>query len=76
MSSLFILNPTSGNNNGKKIYPKLETLLKVSDVDWELVTTEYREHAISLAEQGVKDNFKKIIAVGGDGTLHHVVNGV
>jgi YegS/Rv2252/BmrU family lipid kinase len=76
MSSLFILNPTSGNNNGKKIYPKLEVLLKESEMDWELVLTDYQEHAISLAEQGVKDNFKKIIAVGGDGTLHHVVNGV
>jgi YegS/Rv2252/BmrU family lipid kinase len=76
MSSLFILNPTSGNNTGEKVLVKLEALLKKSELDWKLETTDYPEHAISLAEQGVKDNFKKIIAVGGDGTLHHVVNGV
>ncbi|MCG3218941.1 MAG: diacylglycerol kinase family lipid kinase [Candidatus Heimdallarchaeota archaeon] len=76
MSSLFILNPTSGNNTGEKVLSKLEVMLKESEIDWDIVTTDYSEHAISLAEQGVKDNFKKIIAVGGDGTLHHVVNGV
>jgi YegS/Rv2252/BmrU family lipid kinase len=41
-----------------------------------IVSTSRRAHAIELAQEACQKGFRKIIAVGGDGTLHEVVNGV
>ena len=38
--------------------------------------TERRGHAIDLTMEGIDAGFRKIITVGGDGTLNEVVNGV
>lgn len=39
-------------------------------------STEYPTHATELAEQAANDGFDVIAAVGGDGTVHEVVNGL
>ena len=33
-------------------------------------------HAINLVENRIKEGYRKIISIGGDGTLHEVVNGI
>jgi YegS/Rv2252/BmrU family lipid kinase len=38
--------------------------------------SEYPGHSILLAEEAVTDHFQYVIAVGGDGTIHEVVNGL
>ncbi len=38
--------------------------------------SEYPGHSILLAEEAVNDDFQYVIAVGGDGTIHEVVNGL
>jgi len=38
--------------------------------------SEYPGHAIELAAQAAKDGFRIVTAVGGDGTVHEVVNGI
>ena len=38
--------------------------------------TEYAGHAIELAQQLSRDKEDVIVAVGGDGTLNEVVNGM
>ncbi|MBS1486900.1 MAG: diacylglycerol kinase family lipid kinase [Bacteroidetes bacterium] len=40
---------------------------------WE---TQYDTHARELAARATMDHFDFVLAAGGDGTLHHVVNGV
>ena len=42
----------------------------------EIFETNYKKHAIELAEQATENRFNIIIAVGGDGTLNEVVNGI
>ena len=46
----------------------------LGDVDFEV--TERRGHAIDLARRGALEGRTTIVAVGGDGTLNEVVNGV
>ncbi len=46
----------------------------LGDVDFE--ATERRGHAIDLARRGALEGRETIVAVGGDGTLNEVVNGV
>jgi diacylglycerol kinase (ATP) len=38
--------------------------------------TEYPGHATELAEQACRDGFEVVAALGGDGTVHEVVNGL
>ncbi len=38
--------------------------------------TEYPAHATELAEQAAKEGYDVVIAVGGDGTAHEVMNGL
>ena len=38
--------------------------------------TEHIYHAIELTKAAIRNGYRKFIAVGGDGTLHEVVNGI
>jgi diacylglycerol kinase (ATP) len=38
--------------------------------------SEYPGHAVELAEQAAKEGYRIITAVGGDGTVHEVINGL
>ncbi len=44
------------------------------DGNWS--STEYPTHATELAEQAAKDGYDIVVAVGGDGTVHEVINGL
>ena len=38
--------------------------------------TQYSGHEIELVKEGINQGYRKFISIGGDGTLHHLVNGV
>jgi YegS/Rv2252/BmrU family lipid kinase len=42
--------------------------------DW--IATERPGHAVELAEQAARDGFDVVVAFGGDGTVHEIVNGL
>jgi YegS/Rv2252/BmrU family lipid kinase len=73
---LVILNPNAGGSLAGKEWPHIEKELLSQGFNFELVKTEKPMHAINLAEIKLKEGFRKIIAIGGDGTLHEVVNGI
>ncbi|MCE5346282.1 MAG: diacylglycerol kinase family lipid kinase [Bacteroidales bacterium] len=73
---LVIVNPNAGNGEGKKNWKKISELLKKEDLPFIAEFTEKRGHAIVLTLDGITAGFRKIITVGGDGTLNEVVNGV
>lgn len=71
-----IINPTSGNNFVKKKKKKVLDLLENLEQPFEVFFTEYSGHEEELVLRGVKTGFRNFISIGGDGTVHHVVNGV
>jgi YegS/Rv2252/BmrU family lipid kinase len=73
----FIINPKAGNGHCLKIWERVEQQLKVEQVSYLAFFTEYPGHANIIASQIALKNPepKMIIAVGGDGTMHEVVNG-
>ena len=74
----FIINPTAGGKHGKKIQKVvgiIEQLLTKKGVDYRLHYTTHKGHAKKLAEDLISNKATDIIVVGGDGTLHEVVNG-
>lgn len=71
-----IVNPTSGNGTTKKKWPKIKEELESQLFDFQYVLTEYSNHSVELAQQAISEGFRHIISVGGDGTLHNIVNGI
>jgi YegS/Rv2252/BmrU family lipid kinase len=71
-----ILNPIAGRGHGARVEPKLRQFLEAEGLDFDLVHTSGRWHAAELAEQAVADGCELIVAAGGDGTAHEVVNGL
>ena len=66
----FILNPNSGTYSAKKRARILENLLAIPDSKvWQ---TERINHASALTKQAVSEGARKIIAIGGDGTINEV----
>jgi YegS/Rv2252/BmrU family lipid kinase len=72
----FIVNATAGNGkSGKKINQIIEVLNR-KNILFEIELTKKRNHAVELAKNAADEGYEKIISVGGDGTLHEVVNGL
>jgi diacylglycerol kinase (ATP) len=71
-----ILNPAAGHGNGAKLFPSIEASLKANVLDYDLVSTEHPGHATELTTQAIHEGVEMIVAVGGDGTLNEVVNGL
>ncbi len=71
-----IINPTSGNGSSRKKWPQIESLLSSYNFNFDFAFTEHKNHSPELIQQAIKDGFLNIICVGGDGTLHNIVNGI
>ena len=77
LNSFFIvINPSSGNTSFKKSWETITHFLKLKNINFSYSFTEYRKHEVILVDKAIKQGYRNIISVGGDGTLHHVVNGI
>lgn len=57
-------------------FPLISKLLRDNNIHHEAVFTEHKHHATALTVQAIDSGYRNIIVVGGDGTLHEVVNGL
>ena len=71
-----VVNPTSGSGRGLTDYPHISKLLRDNGIAHEAVFTEHKHHATELTVSAIESGYRHIIVVGGDGTLHEVVNGL
>ena len=71
-----IVNPIAGRGLAGRLLLKLHEQLVAHTLDYDLVCTEEPGHGVALAEQALSEGFETIVAVGGDGTAHEVVNGM
>ena len=73
---LVIINPTSGNGQAKRKWPKVKAVLQKEGFDFNFHFTEYPKHSYELIQESVSQGVRHFISVGGDGTLHNMVNGI
>jgi YegS/Rv2252/BmrU family lipid kinase len=75
-----IINPTAGNGYAKEAWPAIQHELDSSQVDYHHQFTKYAGHATYLATKLAQSQMSQettvVIAMGGDGTLHEVLNGL
>jgi len=71
-----ILNPVAGRGAGRRLSSQVAACLADQGLDFELVETKAPGHATSLAREAVARGQPLIVAVGGDGTVSEVLNGL
>lgn len=71
-----IVNPSSGKMGGSRSLARFTAAVERALGDVDFAATERRGHAIDLARRAAGEGRETIVAVGGDGTLNEVVNGV
>ena len=75
-SWFIIANPIAGNQKFSKQWKEIQQLLNSKNIDYSFVFTQFSKHEIELVQNAIQQGFRNIISVGGDGTLHNIVNGV
>ena len=73
---ILIANPISGKGNAKNVAEQAYAALTESGRRGQLVFTSTSGDAKRFAQEAVSDGIRSVIACGGDGTLHEVVNGI
>lgn len=71
-----VVNPRAGNGGARKALPRLRELLGSHGIDHEVHLTAGRGDATRIAREVVSGEGRYLAAVGGDGTVHEVVNGL
>jgi diacylglycerol kinase (ATP) len=76
MSMRIILNPMARHGAGRRQRDDIQRLLDRHRVPFDLVETEGPGHATALARSAVAAGISRVVAAGGDGTIHEVANGI
>ena len=71
-----IANPRSGRGRVGAEMPELERQLNARKLRYRIVETERPGHATQIARDALRVGERFLVAVGGDGTVHEVVNGM
>lgn len=71
-----IINPAAGARSTFRKWPRINQLLKQVGLSFDYQYTEGVGHAIELARKAASNGYKKLVAVGGDGTVNEVANGI
>jgi diacylglycerol kinase (ATP) len=75
-ATVFLVNPASDNGATGKRWPELAHRAARLGLSGETLFSERPGHLIELARSAVDGGATLVIAVGGDGTLNEVVNGI
>ena len=73
---LVIVNPNAGTRKAQKDWNEIFVLLGKANFKFESVFTKGIGDATLIAREEIEAGFRKIIVIGGDGTLNEVVNGI
>lgn len=71
-----ILNPAAGSGYAAKAWPKVVAAMESRGLQYGWVGTQRPGDAIQYAQDAALEGYDPIIAVGGDGTAHEVLNGL
>ena len=75
MRACAIVNPVAGRGRVARLWPALRTRLRQATTRLTIRETTAPGEATVLTRAAIENGYDRIVAVGGDGTLHEVVNG-
>jgi YegS/Rv2252/BmrU family lipid kinase len=71
-----IINPAARGGKTSRQWSAISELLKRNDIPFDYAFTEGTGHGMELAKEAVESGYKLVVAVGGDGTVNEVLNGI
>jgi len=74
--SFLIVNLIAGHGRSKALFPRVRAELDRRKVEYELHYTNEPLEATDVAKWGIEAGFRRIVAMGGDGTVNEVANGM
>jgi YegS/Rv2252/BmrU family lipid kinase len=75
VSTLAIVNPVAGKGQAVRVWERVRAGLPSLE-PWHCVLTQYAGHARELASTATARGYERVVAVGGDGTVYEVANGL
>lgn len=76
MKHIFIVNPASGNSSIQNRIMEINSICHQMNLDYEIIETQFTNHAKEIAQQYTALDDVCLYAVGGDGTIFEVMNGI
>jgi YegS/Rv2252/BmrU family lipid kinase len=73
---VLIANPSAGRGRVDPALPQVERVLKDNELEYRIVRTTHPGHATEAARDAISRGERFLVAAGGDGTVHEVVNGM
>lgn len=73
---LFIINPVAGGGRTKKLVPLINDIMAQKNIEYDIVFTTRPKEGTDIAKEGIEKGYRKIVAVGGDGTVNEVAFGI
>lgn len=76
---VFIVNPIAGGGRGDRVYSNITQSRIYDEIESISYFTEHKGHAEEITKKILDQNHEEITAIvviGGDGTLHEIVNGL
>src|SRR5207249_12196320 len=74
-STLIVVNPASAGGRTGRQWPAIAERLHSAGLEFEVAMTSGPGDAIELTRKAVQASVPTLVAAGGDGTIHEVVNG-
>jgi len=76
MKFIITVNPHGGKKLGPQLLNRVKPLFEAKDIELFVVETTFAGHAKELANQLNITEYDGFIGIGGDGTLHEIINGM
>ncbi|MBH49283.1 MAG: hypothetical protein CMG69_00810 [Candidatus Marinimicrobia bacterium] len=71
-----LVNPHGGIKTGMQILEKVKYCFLDNEAELNIIETEYAGHARDIVREIEFDGFSGVCAIGGDGTMHEMINGL
>ncbi len=73
---LVIINPNAGNGRAIKKWNKVKVMLKEQNIPFVPLYIQNAGETISKTKEAIQKGFRRMLVLGGDGTLNEVVNAI
>jgi diacylglycerol kinase (ATP) len=74
--ALVIVNPESGGGKARQAQPQVASYLALRGVAADFVQSSSGEDVREKAARATADGYTHVVALGGDGTFHHLIEGI
>lgn len=71
-----VVNPNAGSEKTVSEWPRASKILSDNRIDFEYKTTWKMGAAVEITMKACAEGYRKFLAVGGDGTVHEVLEGI